>query len=107
MMRNEVKKRKEPDLSGSVWSVAAIDFVSADGVPYFTFTIYRPDVPPKRQFTTLYFDLNKRGAHAVVSIVCAAYSVQTVLDVFLEKSTDPSKRVSSVQASKPPKVGAR
>src|SRR5437868_1554906 len=99
--------RKKPDFSGTVWSLAAIDFVSADGVPYFTFTVYRPAAPPNDRFSTLYFDLNKRGAQAVVSIVCAAYSVQTTLDVFLEKPNDPSMRVSWVLASNPPKVGAR
>lgn len=91
-----------PDITGRVFAIAAIDFIDADGIPYFTFSLYLKGAPPEKQHQVLYFDLNKQGAQAVVSIVCASYSVQTDLDVFLE-SPKKAMRVKFVQASKPPK----
>jgi len=92
-----------PDMTGRVWSMAAIEFASGDGRPYFAFQLHVENFvgPPEMEWPVLYFDLGKQGADAVVAIVAAAYAVQTELDVFLE---DPVQmRVKSIQASKAPK----
>jgi hypothetical protein len=96
--------RGQPNMAGRVWAMAAIDFVSSDGVPYFTFQLHIENHvgPPENEWPVLYFDLRKQGADAVAAIVAAAYVAQTVLDVFLENPNDKSMRVKAIQASKPP-----
>jgi hypothetical protein len=92
--------KAKPNLTGHVWSMAAVDHVNSDNKPYFTFSLNLPSAPPEDQFPVLYLDLRKEGAQAVVAIVAAAYSAKTEIDVFLE---DKSMRVAWIQASKPPK----
>ena len=65
--------------------MAAIDAVSSDYRPYFTFQLHVTVSPPEHEFPVFYFDLGKQGAEAVVSIVASAYVAQTELDVFLGK----------------------
>jgi hypothetical protein len=94
----------KPDLTGPIWSMAAVDNVNSDMKPYFTFQLHLspPAPPPYGEFPVFYYDLTKVGSHAVATIVAAAYSAGIAVDVFLEKPGDTSMRLA-MQVSKPPK----
>jgi hypothetical protein len=92
----------DPNFTGIVGSLNAINFISNDGVPYFVFEIPKPTpTPPSNQKPVFYVDLNRRGAQSIVSIVVAAYSSREPLKVGLENSGKPM-RVNWVQTAKAP-----
>ena len=99
--------RGEPDITGRVWSMAAIDLPKPTLNPYCTLGLHveehsaKPSVP-ENEWPLLYFDLTKQGAETVAAIVAAAYVAQTKIDVFLEDPKDMF--VKSIQATKPPKA---
>ena len=92
------------DFSDVVTSLAAVERINDQTIPYFTFGIPQPIAFPPNwtpQTAVFYVDLRGDGAEVIISLVKLAYQLGSVLYVSLDKNPNvPFMTVSSVQFQK-------